>query len=107
MAEGFDGRIFLTDAEHATYLRRMPVRYLHHKRKTLCEVCGLPGTDDNPLQLAHIIGFSYGIKELKLTPDYLDKAENTKTAHRAVCNKAVELDVTQAREFIKPLLASL
>jgi len=75
MAEGFDSRIFLTDAEHATYLRRMPVRYLHYKRKTLCEVCGLPGTTDNPLQLAHIIGFSYGIRELKLTPDYLDKAE--------------------------------
>jgi hypothetical protein len=24
---GFDGRVFLTEEEHATYMRRMPVRY--------------------------------------------------------------------------------
>lgn len=97
---GFSNRVFLTDEEHATYLKRMPVRYLRHKKATLCEVCGLPGTVDNPLQLAHVIGFNYGIKLLKLTPDYLDRQENTKTAHRTSCNSSVELTVEAARLLV-------
>lgn len=100
---GFDSRVFLTDAEHATYIRRMPVRYLHHPKAKLCQVCGLAGTAGNPLQLAHKIPFSVGVRDYKLTPDFLDLASNTVTAHRAECNKSVEL----SHEEILSLLATL
>lgn len=91
MALGFDGRKFLTDAEHETYLRRMPVRYLKHQKAATCEVCGLPAAPDNPLENSHRIPFGTGVKVYKLTPDYLDRAENIVTAHKRVCNKSVEL----------------
>lgn len=89
--KGFDGRVFLTDAEHETYMRRMPVRYVKHKKALVCCVCGLPGTATNPLENAHRIPFCLGVRKFKLTPDYLDSTENIVTAHRAVCNKACEM----------------
>lgn len=89
--KGFDGRVFLTDAEHETYMRRMPVRYVKHRKALVCCVCGLPGTATNPLENAHRIPFSLGVRKFKLTPDYLDSTENIVTAHRAVCNKACEM----------------
>ncbi|WP_231637072.1 hypothetical protein [Microbacterium sp. No. 7] len=60
---GFDGRVFLTDAEHQTYLRRRPVRYV---RKVIaasnsCSVCGEDGSAENPLQVAHIVPFGLGV----------------------------------------------
>ena len=89
--KGFEGRVVLTDAEHETYMRRMPVRYVKHKKALVCCVCGLPGTATNPLENAHRIPFCLGVRKFKLTPDYLDSTENIVTAHLAVCNKSCEL----------------
>ena len=65
---GFDGRVFLTDAEHQTYLRRRPVRYV---RKVIapadaCSVCGEAGSFENPLQVAHIVPFGLGVVQFNL-----------------------------------------
>ena len=97
---GFDNRVFLTEEEYRTYKRRMPVRYIKHKKQNLCCVCGEEGTTSKPLENAHILGFRYGILDLRLTPDFLDRPENIKTAHRGRCNAAVELDLEQAKASI-------
>ena len=89
--KGFDGRVFLTDAEHETYMRRMPVRYVRHKKAAMCCVCGLPGSATNPLENAHKIPFGLGVRKFRLTPDYLDSKENIVTAHKSSCNKSCEL----------------
>lgn len=99
---GFDGRAFLTDSEHQTYLRRRPVRYV---RKVIpasesCSVCGEDGSVENPLQVAHIVPFGLGVVHFKLTPEWLDGAENLRWAHRRVCNKAAELSVDQTRTHL-------
>ena len=90
---GFDGRVFLTQAEWETYRRRKPVRYIRKKTYEVCELCGQPETPNNPLQHAHIISFDLGVIALALTPDYLDQDTNIRTAHRNVCNQSVELDL--------------
>ena len=97
---GFDGRMFLTEAEHSTYLRRMPVRYVKHKKSLLCCVCGKPGTKESPIENAHKIGFRDGIVRYWLTPDYLDREENIASAHRGACNSAVEWTHEQVQEFL-------
>lgn len=99
---GFDGRVFLTDAEHQTYLRRRPVRYV---RKVIpasdsCSVCGEDGSVENPLQVAHVVPFSLGVVRFKLTPEWLDSPANLRWAHRRVCNKAAELSVEQTRAHL-------
>ena len=58
---GFDNRIFLTEEEWRTYIRRKPARYIKYKKKQICEVCGELGTIEKPLENAHIIGFDMGI----------------------------------------------
>lgn len=100
---GFDSRVFLTDYEHETYLRRMPVRYLRYKKSTNCSVCGLSGTIDNPIELAHKVPFGRGVKLFRLTPDYLDAEQNIVSAHRKVCNKSVELTDLQITELLSKL----
>jgi hypothetical protein len=94
--EGFSKRIFLTEAEHETYKRRPPVRYIKHKKDTVCCVCGLPAEDANQLENAHVIGFLQGVLYLGLTPDFLDRKENIKTAHRIKCNAKVQLSLEEA-----------
>ena len=98
----FDGRVFLLDYEYETYMRRMPVRYLNHRIPNTCKICGKPGTPDNPLQRAHLIPFGVGIKKYRLTPDYLDRPENTVAAHRATCNKKAELSHEEILKLISP-----
>lgn len=83
---GFDGRMFLDEAEWLTYCRRKPVRYIRRPRAA-CQVCGRPGSLRNPLQSAHIIGFDVGVIDLGLTPEFLDSEKNIVTAHRRACNK--------------------
>jgi hypothetical protein len=100
---GFDGRQFLLEAEWTTYRRRKPVRYIRKPKASMCEVCGRPGTADNPLQNAHGIGFDVGVIDLALTPEYLDSDENIKTAHRKTCNQAVELDLVGSMNRLKGL----
>ena len=92
---GFDGRMFLDEAEWLTYCRRKPVRYIRRPRAPVCQAerCGLPGSPDNPLQSAHIIGFDIGVIDLGLTPEFLDSDTNIVTAHRRTCNKTLELDL--------------
>lgn len=102
-AKGFDGRVFLTEAEHETYLRRMPVRFVKHKKDAICCVCGLPGTAKNPLENAHRIPFGVGVRKFKLTPDYLDTKENIVTAHKAVCNRSSELSETEVLAMVERL----
>ena len=95
---GFEGRKFLTDAEHTIYCRRLPVRYAAKSagpKPEVCGVCGGPATPGNPLQAAHRIPFNTGIIQYRLTPDWLDRPENLVWAHRQVCNKKVEMSVEQ------------
>lgn len=90
--KGFDGRKFLYETEWETYKRCPPVRYTKFKEKLItCEICGLSGTKENPLQWAHKIPFIKGVIVFGLTPDFLSKRENFKIAHRKNCNKACEL----------------
>ena len=98
---GFEGRVFLHDYEYETYMRAMPVRYIKHKLGTCCAVCGLPAATGNPLQAAHLIPFSKGIKEYRLTPDFLDRIENIVPAHRSTCNKTAELSDAQIAVYLE------
>jgi|ERR1017187_2751192 hypothetical protein len=93
---GFDGRVFLEETEWRTYCRRKPVRYIRHPKAIVCCVCGLPGSEQNPLQNAHIIGFDMGVVDFALTPDFLDSAQNIVTAHRRGCNKKTEVNLKGA-----------
>lgn len=100
---GFDGRVFLTEAEHEAYLRRPPVRFARRGKSgdgSICEVCGLPPTEDNPMQVSHLIPFMSGVQVYGLTPDFLDGDVNLKWAHRKVCNKQVELNVDEIVKMI-------
>lgn len=97
---GFDGRTFLTEEEWQTYRRRKPVRYIREPYFEVCEVCRLPANEENPFQNAHKIGFDLGIVQLALTPEFLDGRRNIVTAHRKICNRAAELDITQSMVFL-------
>lgn len=97
---GFDGRMFLTQAEYETYMRRMPVRYIKKKHSEVCAVCGLEGTPNNPLQHSHRIGFQQGIKKFGLTPDFLDELSNVVSAHRAACNAKAELSDSEVLRWL-------
>lgn len=90
---GFDGRMFLTPEEHATYLRRPPVRYAAKGliAPSACEMCGGVPTTENPLQVAHRVPFLKGVQVWKLTPDWLDSRDNLVWAHRKICNTAAEM----------------
>ncbi|MBI3923848.1 MAG: hypothetical protein HY318_20670 [Armatimonadetes bacterium] len=90
---GFGGRMFLDGPEWLTYCKRKPVRYIRTSKAAVCQVCGLPGSSENPLQNAHIIGFDVGVIDLGMTPDFLDSEKNIVTAHRRTCNKQSELDL--------------
>lgn len=100
---GFDGRMFLHESEWVTYCRRKPVRYIRHSRRTTCQRCGLPGSPDNPLQSAHIIGFDIGVIDLGLSPEFLDSVKNIVTAHRRSCNKESELDLTASMARLREI----
>ena len=100
---GFDGRMFLDEAEWLTYCRRKPVRYIRSAKSGECEVCRQPGSDENPLQNAHTIGFDVGVIELGLTPEFLDSEANIVTAHRQTCNKHSELDLQASMERLRDL----
>lgn len=90
---GFGGRMFLYEAEWRTYCKRKPVRYIRTPKAAVCQVCGLPGSPENPLQNAHIVGFDVGVIDLGMTPDFLDSEKNIVTAHRRTCNKQSELNL--------------
>ncbi len=92
----------MTETEWRVYLRRVAVRYTDQSlKKDQCEVCGQPGTPDNPLQLAHRIGFGNGIRYLGLTPDYLNRQQNLVTTHRQRCNDQAELALDDALKLLK------
>lgn len=101
---GFDGRKFLTDAEHQTYLRRMPVRYVNNKLKgvDVCYVCGDIAQENNPLQVAHKVPFGVGIIKYRLTPEWLDSEHNLVKAHRKICNKLAELTEEDISALVHP-----
>lgn len=100
---GFDGRIFLEEAEWQTYCRRKPVRYIRTAKSGTCAICPDPVSAENPLQSAHIIGFHVGVIELGLTPEFLDSAENIVIAHRRTCNRQSELDLEASMERLRGL----
>lgn len=100
---GFDGRVFLTEEEWRTYLRRKAVRYIHKAKAARCDVCGEGAADANPLQNAHRIPFDLGIVQLALTPDFLDGDANIVTAHRTACNKRAELNLEGSMRFLRSL----
>jgi hypothetical protein len=101
MGTGFGDRIFLTEQEWNTYIKRAPVRYLKRKKNKVCEVCGEPPTEDNPLQMSHKIGFMVGVTKLGLTPDYVDRDENIVAAHRKGCNSHAELTLVASCEELR------
>jgi hypothetical protein len=100
---GFDGRIFLTEAEWRTYLRRKPVRYIRRPKAAACKICGEGPKDENPLQSAHLIGFDFGIVQLALTPEFLDGESIIVTAHRTRCNMEAELNLEDAMALLYSL----
>ena len=100
---GFDGRMFLDEAEWRTYCRRKPVRYIRRPRATVCQVCGLPGSSENPLQSAHVVGFDVGVIDLGITPEFLDSETNIVSAHRRTCNKQSELDLQGSMNWLRQL----
>lgn len=105
---GFDGRMFLHDYEWKTYMRRMPVRYIRNKRHAeVCDVCGLPGTEENPLEHSHRIGFLVGVRDFGLTPDYLDSHSNIVSAHKRVCNASAELSRGDVAAYLQSIGASI
>jgi hypothetical protein len=55
------------------------------------------------LQSAHIIGFDIGVIDLGLTPEFLDSEKNIVTAHRRLCNKQSELDLTASMARLREL----
>ena len=95
--------MFLYEAEWSTYCRRKPVRYIRTDKTSTCQVCGQPGSAENPLQNAHIIGFDVGVIDLGLTPEFLDSDKNIVTAHRRTCNKRVELDLQGSMDRLRDL----
>ena len=103
---GFDGRVFLTEDEHKTYLRRMPVRYTSKKKAAVCFICGEAATVDRPFENAHRVPFGVGVKLFRFTPDYLDSPENLVTAHRGLCNKRSELSLQEIALISERLQAS-
>jgi len=101
---GFDGRIFLTECEHDTYCRRLPVRYAAKNlgvKLGICSVCGRPATKENPLQAAHRIPFGAGIINFWLTPDWLDGPHNLVWAHKLTCNKKAEIPTKEIAEYLR------
>lgn len=100
---GFDGRMFLIEPEWLTYCRRKPVRYIRRPRARVCQLCGLSGSPENPLQSAHIIGFDVGVIDLGLTPEFLDSENNIVTACRRKCNKQSELDLMASMTRLRDL----
>ena len=103
---GFEGRVFLTDEEHATYLRRPPVRYAAKgmsDKPTECDICGLPERPLNTLQASHLIPFTSGWRDFWLTPDYLDQRENLVWAHKKGCNKGAELSFADIAYRVRAL----
>ena len=100
---GFDGRMFLNEAEWGTYCRRKPVRYIRRPKTDACQICGLAASEANPLQSAHVIAFDLGIIDLALTPEYLDSDENIVTAHRQSCNKRAELGLHNSIRRLRSL----
>lgn len=71
--------------------------------KGVCEVCGDPPTNDNPLQSAHKVPYMRGVIFWKLTPEWLDNPSNLVWAHRRLCNQHVELSDDEVRELLDRL----
>lgn len=106
---GFEGRVFLTDTEHATYLKRMPVRYPRKGMRPTsgtCDVCGKPEESDNKLQVAHKVPFGKGVSVYKLTPEWLDGDHNLVWAHTRKCNKSAELSHNEITKILSVLSRS-
>ncbi len=92
--------LMLEEFEWLAYCRRLPVRYIAGRAQGLCAHCSLPATKDNPLQHSHRIGFAIGITRLALTPEFLNGDHNIAVAHRKRCNKAVELTMDEALQYL-------
>lgn len=105
---GFDGRVFLSQSEWETYLKRKPVRYIKKKKVSLCEICLKEAEENNPIQNAHIIAFGLGVAYLALTPEYVDSDLNIISAHRKSCNNQAELNIEDScRELMNRGIKSL
>jgi hypothetical protein len=50
-----------------------------------------------------MIGFDLGVIDLGLTEDFLDSDKNIVTAHRRLCNKQAELDLTASMARLRQL----
>jgi hypothetical protein len=95
---GFDGRKFLTDAEHEAFSRRHPVRYARRNAGTKPGVCGKCGESETPTNLlvvAHRIPFMDGVTKYRLTPEWLDRPDNLVWVHRKRCNKEAEMTAAE------------
>lgn len=110
IADGFNGRIWLTHTEWETYRRRVAVRYPQKVRQQVaardgaaCCICGGREREDRPIQLAHRVPFKLGVVDWGLTPDWLDGIENLCLAHRGACNDGVELKTEQIPGHLRNL----
>ncbi len=101
--EGFDGRVFLTEAEWCVFLRNCPVRYTDRQLlKPTCSHCAEAG-NRSTLQLAHVIPFKNGVQFLALTPDFLNGSDNLVSAHRGRCNRGAELGLEESLRRLRSL----
>lgn len=106
--DGFEGRAWLTEAEWATYRRKVAVRYNRSKRATvvsrpgdLCFTCGEAAVEGHKMQLAHRIPCRVGVIDWGLTPDWLDHVDNLCLAHSGACNHAAELTTSEIAKFLR------
>jgi hypothetical protein len=98
ISAGFGSRKWLTVDEWMTYRRRVAVRYPQKARKFVsnrdgekCCICGMKGTLQRPIQLAHRVPFKIGVIDWGLCPDWLDSVSNLCLAHRGACNDNAEI----------------
>lgn len=106
----FDGAIWLTPEQWDTYRRCPPVRYVRETLlkarknvgRAICDYCHIED-DLTELQACHRIGFTVGVVDWGLTPDWVNQEHNLALAHRKVCNASLELTPGEVVERLTQL----
>ncbi len=110
MDQGFGGRVFLSEEEWKTYLRCPPVRsgvpdvhQLQVRRGSpgRCDFCKDEGREKGPLQVAHRIRFFAAIRDLGLTPEFINREAWLGLAHRKGCNTKFEWEIQRVVDEVR------
>lgn len=91
----YDDSFWLSTSDWMAYRKRVPVRYPQRSRPLVerlygssCFYCGGSGGE---LQLSHMIPFRIGVIDFGISPEWLDRVDNLRLAHRGSCNNSIEL----------------